>query len=245
VQNWVFMWGVIVVLHAHVGRAEDQKASTDEGTTQASVPSNSKLDFSLLSGGCLCKPVCRPGFIRWTVPASTNHSGRCEVPLLCAGMVNPAMQTPLKEPAQTLPFELNQHLILRDEFEHFNALPPSPVQGKPADVAATASTNKPLNLDATTLQIGPIPSQPYSHGLFDYRADDPDPHSLIAFSHDYKVVYFPLACASYQRHSLSFDFDRILGHVLGPENVSPIFYGSKLGVAKCSGGLRCTLMLAF
>jgi hypothetical protein len=239
------MWGVIVVLHAHVGRTDDQNPSTDEGTTQASVPFNSKLDFSLLSGCCLCKTSYRPGFIVWAAPVSTNRLGGCVVPLRCAGIVKSATPTPLTEPAQRPRFELNQHLMLRNEFEHFNALPDSPAQGRPAKVTTTVPTNQSPGPDTISLQIAPSFSQPYAHTLFDYRADDPDPHSLIAFSHDYKIVYFPLACASYQRHSLSFDFDRILGHVLGPENVSPIFNGSKLGVAKCSGGLRCTLMLAF
>jgi hypothetical protein len=140
-----------------------------------------------------------------------------------------------------LPRGRNEHLPLRQEFERYNAPQPSRM-GEAAGNTASFAIHKPIEADTNSLQLIPTTPRPFSGNLFDYRPDEPDPHSLVAFSRDYKVVYFPIACASFQRHCLTFDFDRVLGHVFGPENVNPIFNGSKLGLARTSGGVRFTLM---
>jgi hypothetical protein len=242
VLKWLSIGFLIIVFHAETGRADDQEQFTSEETTPLNLVFNWVSGFSIIEG-CLCESICKPAQVKAT-PACTNSSCRRELPLNCENIIESPAPTKSPERVEILPVEIEQHMILRDEFERFNASPPPSEQGKSADGAPSEFTNKPPVTDAVSLRTVPIFPQPYSPILFAHRVVGPDPQAVVALSQDYKIVYFPCLCASIQRKSLAFDFDNVLGRLFGPDKVSPIFNGSKLAVTKCDGGLRFSLMLA-
>jgi hypothetical protein len=243
VSKWLSIGFLIIVFHAETSRADDQEQFTSEQTTPLNLAFNCVSDFSIIER-CLCESICEPVQVKGAAPACTNSSRSRERLMNPANIIESLASTKPLEPVQKVSVEINQHMILREEFERFNASTPPSAEGKAADGTPSEFTNNPPMTDAVSLRTVPIFPQSCSPLLFARRDASLDAQALVVLSQDYKIVYFPCLCASYQRKSLIFDFDNVLGRLFGSDKVSPIFNGSKLAVAKCDGGLRFSLMLA-